>query len=322
MKPWIFLGGILSLVVQPLAAEDTFAVTAGEGSVSSDRASYQAAELGKRYPLKYWAKTSDRPLRVLLSPENLFQLLPRSEVQITGAGSEGARFRRVLKLNKGSINLELDNLQGGTLEVETPTAICGAVGTRFSVSAESGDILISEGKISARSKSDSSFIGQSISGSLTLAPGTQNAYTRANVTGSCVINGVSAKSANIILAKAAGGTSSAAVQVLGGTVAGKGAGRYLMEGSTLTPVDASKTQIHTDYLAASKTEGSLNLQKQALRASGAAVPATLNTQLNSAAARATELRNKLFVRGVVRDAARDNVRQLTRPTAPRPRPKF
>ncbi|MFT5127964.1 MAG: hypothetical protein ACI8W8_001572 [Rhodothermales bacterium] len=67
------------------------------------------------------------------SQGNTFQLLPRTTL-VLNQDTRNPKLK-ILRLQSGSISLQLDDFpKGHKLEVETPSAICGAVGTRFVVS--------------------------------------------------------------------------------------------------------------------------------------------------------------------------------------------
>jgi len=252
---------------------------------------------------------------VEFSPQNVFRLLPRSEVQISGTGAANSKFRRIIKLNAGKVDLELKNLQGSRVEVETPTAICGAVGTAFTVNADQGHFSIREGAIFANAKSDSGFKGERVSGEFTLAPGRENAYSEVKVSGTFSLNGAKVSNGKVhaTLAKARGGEGQAALQLHSGSLGGTGSGTYLMNKGALEPVtDANLKKVHSQYLQATQSEGSLNLQKEGLRARNQKVPDTLEQELRAAAKRASELRKQLFLRRVIRDTAKDNAREVLR----------
>jgi len=305
------------LVFQAAAGAKEFTVSGGEGEVGQSKSAYAAAAAGKTYPLNWWARTQNGALRVLFSPGNEFRLLPRSEVQVTGAGDAGGRFRRVLKLNAGSVDLDLQKLEGSKVEVETPTAICGAVGTRFGVNAGTGAFTVTEGRISASAKGDSTFTAQSVSGTFTLQPGRDNAFVEAGVTGSFLVNGrpFTGTGVRVEVAKARGGPGMAAVRVAGGSLGGTGPGSFIMDGGSLAPVEPGKAALHGRYLAAVGREGTLNVQRQGLAASGRPVPPALDAGLAQAAREATALRQQLFARGVIRDAAQEAAREATRSNA-------
>jgi hypothetical protein len=298
-----------------------FTVSGGGGDVGKSKSAYSPAQMQTAYPLSWWARTQGEALRVLFSPGNEFRLLPRSEVQITGQGDAGGRFRRVLKLNDGSVELDLQKLEGSKVEVETPTAICGAVGTRFTVDAVRGQFNVMEGRISASAKGDSTFSAQSVAGVFSLQPGRENAFVEAHVTGNFQINGRSYAGSGIRVevAKARGATGTAAVRVVGGNLGGTGPGSFIMEGATLAPVTPERAALHGQYLAAAGREGTLHVQRQSVAASGRPVSATLESNLAAATREATRLRQQLFARGVIRDAAQEAARDATRSNA---RPGF
>jgi hypothetical protein len=294
----------------PLSAAD-FQVTSltGTALVGASPKNYAAPKLNVPYPLGSWAKTGAGSSMVFVfSPQNIFRLLPSSELQVNGSGEAHSGFRRVLQLKAGSVDLDLKALPKGTsIQVETPTAVCGAVGTSFSVNADEGKYNVSEGRIFAKASGDSGFEARSVSGSFTLAPGKENAFHDANVSGSFVVNGVAMNgSASLQIAKARGGTGKSAVRVRSGTVGGRGRGAYLMEGGALVPVAPDLVPLHGQYLAAAQKEGGLRV---ALSTGAGGSPASLN----AAAAKATALREQLFNRRVIRDTVRDSVSEIARP---------
>lgn len=312
---------VLAVLFSPLVSRaQNFTVSAGQGQVGKNSDSYGAVELNKDYPLNWWAKTESKPMRISFTPKDVFALLPDSEVQVTGTGAANSKFRRLLKLKSGGLDLDLQGIKstGSKVEVETPTAICGAVGTRFSVNAGSGDFKVTEGSIYAKAGGDNSFEAESVNGSFTLNPGSENAYSKANVSGSFKLNGKSyrANGVSLQIAEAKGG-SEAAVQISGGSLGGTGSGRYIMSGGSLEPVDSSKTGTHSEYLAAAQKEGRINVELQSRKAAGSPV-GNLPAQLNAAADKATELRKLLFQRKVVRDTAKETARSVQEVTRQRP----
>lgn len=311
---WFFL--FLTLGLCRMSANE-FTVSGGGGEVGKSKSAYTAVSLNAKYPLGWWARTSSDALRVMFSPGNEFRLLPRSEVQINGEGGAGGRFRRVLKLNDGSVELDLKKLEGSKVEVETPTAICGAVGTQFTVNASTGEFNVAEGRISASAKGDGTFAAKSVGGSFTIQPGRDNTYVKAAVSGNFEINGrsYSGSGVQVAVAKARGGAGSAAVRISGGSLGGTGAGNFIMEGGTLSPVSAELAPVHGDYLGAASREGSLQVRRQVLVANGRPVPAALDTSLAQAAKEANDLRQRLFARRAIRDAAQEAARDATRSNA-------
>ncbi|NJK91052.1 MAG: FecR domain-containing protein [Blastochloris sp.] len=311
---------LLLSVTDPLPANE-FKVAAGSGEVGKSAKAYTPAQVNSTYPLNYWARTGGDALRIEFNPQNIFRLLPRSEVQVSGSGAANSTFRRVLNLKSGSVELDLPQIKStnSKVEVQTPTAICGAVGTRFTVNADNGQFNVAEGTIFARAEGDAGFVAQSVRGSFTLNPGKENAYSDVAVSGSFVLNGQSfnANNVSIQIAKGKGGASPAAVRINSGSLDGVSGGSYLMEGGRLAPVEPAKAQLHSSYLQATQTEGQLNVQIESRRASGQPVSAAQNAQLNAAARSASELRAQLFQRGVIRDAAKEAVRQSTGVARPR-----
>jgi hypothetical protein len=279
-------------------------------------------EAKKSYPLNSWARTAAASTLVVeFSPNNIFRLLPNSEIQVSGAGETNAKFRRVVQLTTGAVSLDLSALpKGSEIKVETPTAVCGAVGTVFSVDALSGTFECTRGRIFAKSNQDSGFQAESISGSITLAPGVENAGDSATISGRFQINGRSFEAENIKLrlAKAKGGSSTAAVEVTRGD-SDLPSGSFLVKDGKWSSVPPQLSGLHSDYLDAALHEGKLNLRKQSLAASHQSQPPGLETELAEAARKATELRNKLFAREVMRDVARETVQQLNRESARPPR---
>ena len=91
-------------------------------------------ELNREYPLGTIIRTGVHSFAdVEFSKLNTFRILPRTTLEIT----EDARSspRKVLSLHGGSVRVEMDKLPAGhKVEVETPSMVCSAEGTRFTVS--------------------------------------------------------------------------------------------------------------------------------------------------------------------------------------------
>jgi hypothetical protein len=288
----------------------------GSAKVGATPATYGTAVASKSHPLGWWAKTeSGASLVVTFSPQNIFRLLPASEVQVLGEGATSTGFRRVLKLNAGQIKLDLGALPAKSqIEVETPSAICGAVGTVFTVDAGKNFFQVNEGSVFASSRVDQGFVAQKVQGSFTLSTGQENSFNDLDVTGSYRINGTSTKGpAKIRLAKAKGGTGSAAIELLGGSFAGRSSGSYIMQNGQLEPTPADLLKVQSDYLQAAAREGDLNVRKLSLQATRQGVPDRLQSELDSATKRATELRKMLFARRLIRETVQDISRQTARP---------
>ena len=91
------------------------------------------------------------------SEGNTFRLMPRTKLQIVQDVKDPKL--KILKLDQGTVELKLDDFKGNKLKVETPTAVCGALGTRFIVTFEgeadhSADDPDKEDKIARLAKDD------------------------------------------------------------------------------------------------------------------------------------------------------------------------
>jgi hypothetical protein len=95
---------------------------------------YVDVKSGDTYAFGSTLKTGRNSNMLLeFSQGNTFRLLPRTTL-VLNQNTRNPKLK-VLKLQSGSISLQLDDFpKGHKLEVETPSAICGAVGTRFVVS--------------------------------------------------------------------------------------------------------------------------------------------------------------------------------------------
>jgi hypothetical protein len=96
-------------------------------------------ELNKDYPFGSTVQTGRNSfLDLELSEGNTFRLLARTKL-VVGEDAKNPKLKQ-LKLETGSVNVKLDNYpKDHKLQVETPTAVCGAVGTRFIVEFESDE---------------------------------------------------------------------------------------------------------------------------------------------------------------------------------------
>jgi hypothetical protein len=99
-------------------------------------------ELNREYPLGTIIRTGVHSFAdVEFTKLNMFRILPRTTLEIT----EDARSspRKVLSLHNGSVRVEMDKLPAGhKVEVETPSMICSAEGTRFTVSYNDEELEI------------------------------------------------------------------------------------------------------------------------------------------------------------------------------------
>lgn len=144
MKATPSLTSILSLVcllgsLSTALAQDITGFTAlevrGRCQVIQD-GSTAPLEIGKIYPFGTTLETERRSMAKLqFSNDNVFQLLARTRLTITEDANNPKL--KILQLQKGQVDLTLDQFPDDhELQVETPTAVCGAVGTRFVVSFE------------------------------------------------------------------------------------------------------------------------------------------------------------------------------------------
>lgn len=140
-RPLIFLALLLAcgLTHAQTRGIPMFKVLKSQGDCTYQPAAggrYQNVEDGARYPFGTVVKTGRRSqLELELSPGNTFRLLARSKLAIADDASDPKLIR--LRVESGSVEVKLDKFaEGKKLQVETPTAVCGAVGTRFKVSFE------------------------------------------------------------------------------------------------------------------------------------------------------------------------------------------
>lgn len=129
----------LGLATLVHAADITgFTATAVTGTCEVQQGdAFIAITLNQEYPFGTVVRTGRNSFADLkFSENNTFRLLARTQIAINQNTSNPKL--KVLKLETGSIELKLDDYpKDHKLQVETPTAVCGAVGTRFVVSFES-----------------------------------------------------------------------------------------------------------------------------------------------------------------------------------------
>ncbi len=184
----------------PITQDGDCTINVGNGFVP--------VNIGRLYPFGNVVKTGRNSfIDLQFTAGNTFRLLARSSVTITEDTKDPKL--KVIQLSKGTVDLKLDNFPADhKLQVETPTAICGAVGTTFKVSFEDESIpgnfdkgnssrshfvAVEEGEVSLASRftvNDEVVIGQSFSvegltaGSEMVAQieeGSDNAYTDVTV---------------------------------------------------------------------------------------------------------------------------------------------
>ena len=114
---------------------------AGECSVKAPGAAdFVAAEAGKAYPYGTEIKTGAKSSAVLvLSQGNECQVLAGAQLVVTEKAAD-KKFKRI-RLVEGRVDvaLEKDFQKSNGFDVETPTAICGAVGSKLTVASKPSD---------------------------------------------------------------------------------------------------------------------------------------------------------------------------------------
>lgn len=342
MKPTHILLSVGVLCFSSSAFAQSFLVTKGAGQVGKNPKSYQPAVVKQSYPVGWWAKTGGSRLDIQFSPGNDFILLPGSEAEISDRTDRGGSgLQRKVSLKTGKVVMELNGRDSKNIQVETPTAICGAVGTVFEVNAATSDFNITKGAIYLIATKDSSFHGTEIHGNISLDPGKENTSVSGTVSGKFAVNGarVVATNAKIDLAKAVGNPSEAALEVPkamktnavweitteptvpGGAVPAVQKTSTIPAGSYLMAANSTKLRkvtsperkaLHRNYREAARTEGSLAVEQKMYQAAKRPVPGGLNGRVNAAAKRASALRKELFNQRVMRNVARETVRTITR----------
>lgn len=100
---------------------------------ASSGQAYKSVELNVDYPFGVELKTGRNSFVVVeFSNGNRFRVLARTKV-VVSTDVRSPKFKK-LRLAQGQVQVELDNFPPGSrFSVETPTAVCGAVGTHFAV---------------------------------------------------------------------------------------------------------------------------------------------------------------------------------------------
>ncbi len=100
---------------------------------SDEKSPYGKVEIGKTYAFPAGIKTVRAQMTIEFSAGNKARILPQTVVNLS---SETLKHPRI-KLVGGTVALELDAFpKDHSLEVATPSAVCGHVGTDFEVSAK------------------------------------------------------------------------------------------------------------------------------------------------------------------------------------------
>ncbi len=305
------LAGVSPILV---LADGQFTVDEVKGAsceIQPAGAAWKPAKQGESFKVGSSGKTgSSSTFVVIFDAQSKFRLLPKAEVVISPE-TRDSKVRKVTELTmtvkKGGVEVT-EVPQNYELKVQTPTAVCGAVGTTYTVKVDGqtkSTFECAEGEIMAESREDSSFKATGIRRGRTLEaqamPGKENSYTQLSSKGEMqVAFGGSDKrdmedGSQVQLAqeKTEDGTA-VAVRVKEGGVGGKRAGRYLLVDNDVKDYSSGEgAQKVDDYIAAAQKEGKI---KNGL-ASG---------DLDEAAREATAKRKALLdFRTIVREQVRE-----------------
>ena len=281
-------------------------------------------------------------MKVEFDKKNSFILMPNSTVKIS-AETRSASFQKVLciaKVEKGAVKVDLEEVkEGDKVGIQTPTAVCGAVGTKFvvAVGEDTGDprkgtFACSQGEVQVaptnyENERYDAFVANVGPGSTLIAsvsPGQDNAHTKLETSGEAVAMdfgkgkedpqfSVSKGSVIELAQPQEENTGTVALRVREGKLTAKEgdeakphtSGRYLYDGGEVLDVAKSDKPDETreafdDYLRLAQVEG--DRRADVARKPGDAAAADA---LNKAAEKATEARNKLFgYRDVIRKTIR------------------
>jgi len=275
---------------------------------------------------------------------NRFRVLARTTVKVT-ADVRNPKFKR-LQLARGRVEVELDNFpKDQHFSVETPTAVCGAVGTRFVVeympmekttrtflglfrkryTENENRFVCSRGKIYARS--DTFDIGALPAGTgigAIVETGRENSFTELRVTEGRITatlpggNRIEADTGTVLRtaheqAKApdivALCVDTGVVTVAGHRVAASKSSAIVLKNGDVFTVSGVRS-----YVDAARVEGRIKTELAAERTKpkpDAKRIAKLESELRKAAAKATRLRHKLLSRNMRR--LTEHVRRIRRP---------
>lgn len=306
---------------------------------SKGSAEWKKAAEGSVQPAGSAGKTgSGSTITLAFDAKNRFRILPKTEV-VVSVSTKDAKFRKVIDLTMkdGNVEVDLDEFPANyQFKVQTPTAVCGAVGTRFKVESQSGQgnvFSTEKGSIFAASRDDGSFYAPTISAGQRLeanvAPGKQNSYTQLKVEGGKMPVAFGSRDKSIDVANGSvvktaqehsNSAGEVAMKVEGGSVGGHGSGQYVMRDGKIEDLsdDHDSADMVDDYVSLSEKEGDLRNKLDQAKARGASASeiANLESQLDEAADKATAKRKELFQhRDVIRRAVRSGVDAIrNRPT--------
>lgn len=309
-------------LVPTFAAEkfDAFTIQQTRGSSCEVKPSgnpdWKTAKEGETYKAGAGGRTGGQStLTVAFDDDNRFRLLPKTEVVIR-VSTRDARFRKVIELSmdKGNVEVDLDAFpKGYQLKVQTPTAVCGAVGTRFSVESKSRQenaFRCGKGTISARSREDGSFDAPEIGEGRVLKaealPGKENSHTRLTAEGGAIAVSVGSKDNKLnvqdgsvlhLAQETAASVKQVVIRVDRGGINDSGKGRYFMDGGSLRDVSQNDKAagLVDDYIDRSRIEGNCKADLKQAKAQGGSPDklSEMQSRVDKAAAKASAVRTQL-----------------------------
>lgn len=154
---------------------------------------FEKAEEGKAYPYGSTVKTERRSSALIVFSEgNQCRLLANCTVTINEKSKD--KSLKVIKLDAGKIEVELEEgfSEHNALDVETATAICGAIGCTYSVEAMTQDgltvtvVVVDDGKVRVYTRDFSAMMDSK--DSFSVAGSNDGLFTRLrNITGTIPI---------------------------------------------------------------------------------------------------------------------------------------
>jgi len=292
-------------------------VKGGKCEISADDAKqWQSAKEGATHPSGTWGRTDgDSSFTVKFDKDNHFRMLQSTQAKIS-TETLSAGFQKVtLDLSKGgSVSVTLDNFKGHQFKVQTPTAVCGAVGTRFDVQAEGNQnhFECSKGSIDAESNEGRFEVARIEAGrglSATVEPGKENSYTQLKAEGGSVDAKVAgqdfevAEKSSVALAREKGSNDQGAIQAGGRT--------YVIDGGETHDVtkDGKASGLVQNYVSATRNESDASNELRKASEEGVSEDrlAKLKDKLDRKAEEASKIRKELFSREILRDTIRRNM---------------
>lgn len=344
MKSWSLIAGFCSLaaVFSSANAADfsKFKVADASGDCqvkAGDAKAFEKANLNSEYAAGSIGKTgSDGKMKVEFDPQTRFRLFPDSEVTIF-ANANNPRFQKIvdLRLKKGGVEVGLKNFpKDYQMKVQTPTAVCGAMGTVFSVeSDENGKARFecSEHSIKVvprdydnpkepeQNTEYEGFTATVPAGAFvdaSVKPGKENAVSQLKTGGKGVDLNLGKSDSktyhaeagtDLLIAEQQSPTSEVAFQVNSGNLDGNGKGKYILDGKEVMDVSKAKDgpEKFDAYVTAAKKESTVRA-KVARKQNQGQKDEDLEKELEKAADEATQRRKELFE---YRDEIRRTVRQ-------------